>query len=91
MAREVVELYRQLEGALAARGVPRPTGTPPRGHAVALAAMGHPTGSEALALTERYLAARFGGDPLSSDERRDFLRRVRALRTQRTGSEREAA
>jgi transglutaminase-like putative cysteine protease len=91
MTREVVELYRQLEGALAARGVPRPTGTPPRGHAVALAAMGHPTGNEALALTERYLAARFGGEPLSSDERRDFVRRVRALRTQRTGSEREAA
>ncbi len=91
MAREVVELYRQLEAALAARGVPRPTGTPPRAHAVALAGMGHPTGSEALALTERYIAARFGGIALSSEDRRDFARRVRALRTQRTNSEREAA
>jgi len=91
MAREVVELYRQLEGALAARGVPLPTGTPPRAHAVALAAMGHPTGSEALALTERYIAARFGSEALSNEERRDFLRRVRALRTQRTSTEREAA
>ena len=91
MAREVVELYRQLEAALAVRGVPRPTGTPPRAHAVALAGMGHPVGNEALALTERYIAARFGGLALSSDERRDFARRVRALRTQRVSNEREAA
>lgn len=91
MAREVVELYRQLEAALAARGVPRATGTPPRAHAAALAAMGHPAGSEALALTERYIAARFGGETLSNDERRDFVRRVRALRAQRTNGEREAA
>ncbi|MEO8906041.1 MAG: DUF3488 and transglutaminase-like domain-containing protein [Polyangiaceae bacterium] len=91
LAREVVELYRQLEAALAARGVPRPTGTPPRAHAAALAAMGHPVGSEALALTERYLAARFGGSPLTLDERREFARRVRSVRTQRTNGEREAA
>jgi hypothetical protein len=91
VAREVVELYRQLEGALAARGVPRPTGTPPRAHAAALAAMGHPVGEEALALTERYLAARFGPETLSPDERRDYLRRVRALRAQRPSNENAAA
>ncbi|MEP7048725.1 MAG: DUF3488 and transglutaminase-like domain-containing protein [Pseudomonadota bacterium] len=91
ITREVVELYRQLEAALVVRGVARPTGTPPRAHAVALAAMGHPVGGEALALTERYIAARFGGETLSAEERRDFARRVRALRTQRTASEREAA
>jgi protein-glutamine gamma-glutamyltransferase len=90
-AREIVELYRQLEAALAARGVPRPTGTPPRAHAFALAAMGHPVGEEALALTERYLAARFGPDSLSPDDRRDYIRRVRALRVQRVSSEKAAA
>ncbi len=89
-AREIVELYRQLELALAARGVPRPSGTPPRAHAVALAVMGHPVGEEALALTERYLAARFGRDTLSAEERRDYLRRVRVLRV-RGSSEKAAA
>ena len=91
VAREIVELYRQLEAALALRGVPRPTGTPPRAHAAALAAMGHPIGEEALALTERYLAARFGRETLSADERRDYTRRVRALRAQRPNSEKAAA
>jgi protein-glutamine gamma-glutamyltransferase len=91
LAREVVELYRQLEGALAARGVPRPTGTPPLAHALALAAMGHPVGEEALALTERYVAGRFGGVTLSAEERRDYARRVRALRSQRPVPERAAA
>jgi hypothetical protein len=90
-AREIVELYRQLEAALAARGVPRPSGTPPRAHAAALAAMGHPVGEEALALTERYLAARFGRDTLSADERKDYVRRVRMLRTQRPNHEKAAA
>lgn len=89
-AREIVDLYRQLEAALAARGVARPTGTPPRAHAVALAAMGHPLGAEALALTEIYIAARFGRSTLTTEERRDFARRVRALRQQRP-AERDAA
>ena len=90
-ARESVELYRQLEAALAARGLTRPTGTPPRAHAAALAAMGHPLGAEALALTERYLLARFGGVALTPEERRDFARRVRAIRQQRSPNERAAA
>jgi len=83
-AREVVELYRQLEAALAVRGVPRPLGTPPRSHALALAAMGHPVGAEALALTELYLASRFGGTELGLEARREFARRVRALRARPT-------
>jgi hypothetical protein len=90
-ARESVELYRQLEAALGARGLTRPVGTPPRAHAAALAAMGHPLGSEALALTERYLSARFGGVALTPEERRDFSRRVRAIRQQRSGSTQAAA
>jgi protein-glutamine gamma-glutamyltransferase len=90
-AREVVELYRQLEAALATRGVARPTGTPPRAHAVSLQALGHPLGEEALALTELYVAARFGGATLSLEERRDFARRVRAMRVQRPAPDRAAA
>ncbi|HKO53835.1 MAG TPA: DUF4129 domain-containing protein, partial [Polyangiaceae bacterium] len=82
-AREVVELYRQLEAALATRGVARPSGTPPRAHALALKGLGHPTGDEALALTEMYIAGRFGGVTLNAEDRRDFMRRVRALRVQR--------
>jgi protein-glutamine gamma-glutamyltransferase len=90
-ARESVELYRQLEAALAARGLTRPAGTPPRAHAVALVALGHPLGPESLALTERYLSARFGGVALTVDERRDFARRVRLIRQQRGAGERVAA
>jgi transglutaminase-like putative cysteine protease len=90
-AREIVELYRLLETALATRGVARPTGTPPRAHAMGLQAIGHPVGEEALALTELYIAARFGGATLSVDERRDFARRARALRVQRNPAERAAA
>jgi protein-glutamine gamma-glutamyltransferase len=90
-AREVVDLYRQLEAELIIRGVPRPFGTPPRAHAVALVALGHPVGNEALALTECYLAARFGGVALDLEQRLDFARRVRALRTQRPSNQRSAA
>jgi len=90
-AREIVELYRLLEAALATRGVARPTGTPPRAHALSLKALGHPVAEEALALTELYLAARFGGLSLSPEERRDFARRARAIRIQRAAGERAAA
>jgi transglutaminase-like putative cysteine protease len=78
-----VELYRKLEAALATRGVPRPSATPPLMHARALFEAGHPTGEEALALTQLYLRARFGAVPLSAAEERDFEARVQALRIQR--------
>jgi transglutaminase-like putative cysteine protease len=91
MAREIVELYRQLELAMAARGVPRPSGTPPLAHAAALVAMAHPIGVEALALTQQYVASRFGGVAFSADEKRQFARRVRTIRYQRNDTERFAA
>jgi protein-glutamine gamma-glutamyltransferase len=77
--RETAELYRALDAALAMRGTPRPSGTPPLTHARALAALGHPVAEVAIQLTERYLRARFGSEPLSLDERREFLRQVRDL------------
>lgn len=78
---KVVELYRELEAALAMRGVPRPSGVPPLRHARSLDELGHPLGPEVTSLTTAYLAARFGERPLSQDAQRDFSRRVRALRS----------
>jgi transglutaminase-like putative cysteine protease len=82
-----IELYRRLETVLAACGVARPRSTPPLLHAQSLLAAGHPTGPEALSLTELYLRARFAGVPLTDAEEKDFLRRTKALRTQRPDPE----
>jgi protein-glutamine gamma-glutamyltransferase len=76
----IVALYHELEATLAAKGVPRPTSTPPLAHARSIALLGHPLGEEALALTEIYLNARFGGHALDEDARKDYMRRVRELR-----------
>ena len=78
--REIVRLYAQLEAALAARGVARHPGTPPLGHAQALAEIGHPAGPIALELTQLYLDVRFGGRVLSDADQRNFTRLVRELR-----------
>ena len=77
--RETAELYRLLDAALAGRGAPRPSGTPPLTHALSLRQLGHPVAEVALRLTERYLEARFGKSPFSADERREFVREVREL------------
>ena len=77
--RETAELYRALDQVLLMRGVPRPTGTPPLTHARGLVALGHPIADAAVRLTERYLDARFGKQPFSPDDRREFLRQVREL------------
>jgi transglutaminase-like putative cysteine protease len=90
-AHEAAELYRALEAVLASRGVPRPLGMPPLSHARALAALGHPLGAEAVALTERYLAHRFGGEALDAAARRDYLERLKTLRTQPLVSQKHAA
>jgi transglutaminase-like putative cysteine protease len=77
--RETAELYRALDLALAQRGAPRPSGTPPLTHAQGLLVLGHPVAQPALELTERYLRARFGHEAMSVHERREFLRQVREL------------
>jgi transglutaminase-like putative cysteine protease len=81
-ARETAELYRALDAALAARGVPRPVGTPPLTHAHSLLLLEHPAAGTVLRLTGRYLEARFGHEPFTPEERRDFLRDVRDLMRQ---------
>jgi transglutaminase-like putative cysteine protease len=77
--KETAELYRALDAALLLRGVPRPPGTPPLTHVRGLVALGHPVADAALRLTERYLLARFGKEPFSAAERREFLRQVREV------------
>lgn len=77
---QIVALYRQLEGAMAARGVPRVPSTPPLAHAEALIGISHPIAEEVLNLTRSYLEVRYAGRPLSESDRREFVRRVRALR-----------
>ncbi len=73
-------LYLRLEAVLRELGVQRRPETPPLAHARALVEMNAPGADEILSLTERYLAARFGGRALSAEERLDFRRRVAALR-----------
>ncbi len=74
------ELYELLDGAMSARGVPRSPGVPPLRHAEGLVAQDHPLSDEVMALTEIYLRARFGGEVLIEETRKDFELRVKALR-----------
>jgi hypothetical protein len=76
----VVALYRLLDAAMALRGVGRSPSTPPLAHAQALVELGHAAGPEILELTQVYIKARFGGRSLDEEARRDFARRVKALR-----------
>ena len=73
-------LYALLDRAMSNLGVPRALATPPLRHAEHLLRREHPLGDEIHELTERYLGARFGHQPLSLLERRDFELRVRRLR-----------
>ncbi len=81
---QIVALYRSLEAAMAARGVPRQASTPPLAHARALHALQHPGSDEILSLTEIYLDVRFGGRHLSDSERRHYARRVKTFRHARS-------
>jgi hypothetical protein len=78
---QAVQLYKSLEEAMAARGVPRRIATPPLSHVQGLLAIRHPIAAEAHALTVLYLEARFGDRLLSPSERAQFAARVKALRT----------
>jgi transglutaminase-like putative cysteine protease len=89
-SRLATALYEALEGAMAAQGVPRPPSTPPLRHAEALAGLEHPLAGEVLALTRIYLEARFGGAPIEDRDRREFERRVKALRAAEPTSPRPA-
>ena len=74
-------LYEMLDAALVAQGLTRAQGTPPLAHALATDVRAHPMASEILALTETYIATRFGGQTLDDDAKRDFEQRVRLVKT----------
>jgi len=74
------KLYQALDRAMSNIGVARSAAVPPMLHATSLVHGEHPAGQEVLALTERYLDARYGDEPLSAEERRDFERRVRRVK-----------
>ena len=75
------ELYERLDAAMNAKGIPRSPAIPPLCHAEALEALSHPLADEVLELTDVYLRARFGGEVITDEARRDFEERVRAIRT----------
>jgi transglutaminase-like putative cysteine protease len=83
-------LYESLDAAMGAQGLARAPGTPPLRHAEAIQALEHPLAHEILELTEIYLRARFGGITIGDDERREFERRVRALRVLELRARQEA-
>ena len=74
-------LYRGLELALNTQGISRPASLPPLRHAEDLAAKDHPLADDVMALTHRYLEARFGGNVLSDEAAKDFEKKVREIRT----------
>jgi hypothetical protein len=86
-----IELYRRLEKVLDLRGISRLPSTPPLTHARALLAAGHPLGPEVCALTEIYVRARYGNEPITEQGARDFLSRLEAMRRVRLGDEAAAA
>jgi hypothetical protein len=73
-------LYETLEAAMTFHGIGRAASTPPLRHASALSAIDHPLAGEIVALTETYLGARFGGVPITEEDRKDYEHRVKALR-----------
>lgn len=81
---EAVRLYRELETVMLRHGIPRRPETPPLAHANALQALRHPLADEITALTETYLAVRFGKAELSELGIRDFQMRLRLLSQQET-------
>ncbi|MBX7196541.1 MAG: transglutaminaseTgpA domain-containing protein [Sandaracinaceae bacterium] len=75
----VVALYRLLEAALAARGVPRPSHRTPLEHAASLAAQGFADAELVDKITHRYNEARFGTTELGLAEIAALEQRVRLL------------
>lgn len=76
-------LYQELELALAAQGIARPTSLPPLRHAEDLASRQHPLADVVLQLTNLYIEARFGGAAIDDDGRRDYERRIKEIRSYR--------
>jgi transglutaminase-like putative cysteine protease len=78
---EATALYRTLEVALTSHGIGRPPSLPPLRHAETLVARSHPLADDILALTARYIEARFGGVAIDEAAHKDFERRVKEIRS----------
>ncbi len=79
--RVATELWMQAEEALQSRGASRPRNIPPLRFAEQLRETRKDTlGEQAYALASRYALARFGNVALSTEEEREFLRRVAVIR-----------
>src|SRR5260370_41523855 len=76
-------LYKLLEGAMSAQGIPRTASPPPLRHAESLKSLGHPLAEEVLELTAVYLDARVGGASITDDDRKTFETRVKPVRSVR--------
>jgi transglutaminase-like putative cysteine protease len=77
---EATELYQALQVAMAASGVARSPGTPPLKHAERLLAESHPVANDVQLVTRRYLRARFGGEPITLEEKTELHQRIRDVR-----------
>jgi hypothetical protein len=78
--REATQLYEALDSAMAAKGIARMPAMPPLKHARNLEALRHPLAKEVLFVTEKYLRARFGHQPLAPEEKREMEDRIRLVR-----------
>ncbi|HEY6878701.1 MAG TPA: DUF4129 domain-containing protein, partial [Polyangiales bacterium] len=65
-AREAQRLYRELEQVLARRGKARPAHVTPEAHARLLEAEGFAGAGAVVALTDAYVRARYGAQPLAA-------------------------
>jgi transglutaminase-like putative cysteine protease len=74
------ELYERLDATMGQRGIPRAPGVPPLRHAEALAALEHPLADDVMELTDVYLRARFGGEVITPEGKRDFEEKLRAIK-----------
>lgn len=77
---QVVAVYAELERALAKRGYPRPASLTPLEHARKLAQQGFAQSADALAVTQRYLEARYGALALQHGELGELRRAVARIR-----------
>jgi len=82
--RRATRLWMDLEEALLARGVTRPRHVPPLRFVEQLrATRADELADEAFMLVHAYTQARFGNQPLSEDEEREFAARVARIRRTR--------
>jgi protein-glutamine gamma-glutamyltransferase len=75
------QLYERLDAAMGMKGIARSPGVPPLRHAEALQALDHPLADEVHELTDIYLRARFGGEVITEEAKREFEDRVKIIRS----------